>query len=107
MIAGLHVPVIPSVEAVGNTGATDPAQNAGIAAKVGVIGLVISTVIVVCTPQVAPVGVKVYVVEPSADVLIVAGDHVPVMPLLEVNGNVGAVALRQSGPMASKTGVTA
>ena len=59
MSAGLQVPVMPSVEAVGSTGATDPAQNAGIAAKVGVIGSVISTVIVVGTPQVAPVGVKV------------------------------------------------
>ena len=44
--------------------------------------------------------------EPSADVLIVAGDQVPVMPLLEVSGSAGAVAFRQSGPMASKTGVT-
>ena len=50
---------MPSVEAVGKTGATDPAQKAGMAAKVGVIGSVISTVIVVGTPQVAPVGVKV------------------------------------------------
>ena len=106
MVAGLHVPVIPLVDVVSNTGATDPAQNAGIAAKVGVIGSVISTVIVVGTPQVAPVGVKVYVVEPSADVLIVAGDQVPVIPLLEVSGSAGAVAFRQSGPMASKTGVT-
>ena len=51
--------MIPLVDVVSNTGATDPVQNAGIAAKVGVIGSVISTVIVVGTPQVAPVGVKV------------------------------------------------
>ena len=106
MVAGLHVPVIPLVDVVSNTGATDPAQNAGIAAKVGVIGLVISTVIVVGTPQVAPVGVKVYVVEPSAEVLMVAGDQVPVIPLLEVSGKVGAVVFRQIAPIASKAGVT-
>ena len=47
------------VEVVGSTGAVVPEQKSGIAAKVGVIGSVISTVIVVGTPQVAPVGVKV------------------------------------------------
>ena len=57
--AGLHVPVIPLVELVGNIGATDPAQKAGIAAKLGVTGSEIVTVMVVGTPQVAPVGVKV------------------------------------------------
>ena len=57
--AGDQVPVIPLVELVGSTGATEPAQNAGIAAKLGVIGSEIVTVIVVGTPQVAPVGVKV------------------------------------------------
>ena len=57
--AGLHVPVMPLVEVVGNTGAVEPAQKSGIALKVGVIWLEISTVIVVGTPQVAPVGVKV------------------------------------------------
>ena len=57
--AGLHVPVMPLVELVGNVGATEPAQNAGIATKLGVIGSEIVTVMVVGTPQVAPVGVKV------------------------------------------------
>ena len=37
MVAGLHVPVIPFVDVVSNSGATDPAQNAGIAAKVGML----------------------------------------------------------------------
>mgnify|MGYP006262631575 CR=1 FL=1 len=45
-------------------------------------------------------------VVPSVEVLMVAGNQVPVIPLLEVAGNAGAVLLRQSGPMASKTGVT-
>jgi hypothetical protein len=37
-------------------------------------------------------GVKVYVVVPTTEVLIVAGLHVPVMPLFDVVGNNGAVA---------------
>ena len=47
--AGLHVPVIPLVEVVGNVGADEPEQNAGIAANAGVIlGVtVISRVVVV------------------------------------------------------------
>jgi hypothetical protein len=34
--------------------------------------------------------VKVYVVVPIADVLMVVGDHEPVIPLLDVPGNAGA-----------------
>ena len=58
-MAGAHVPVMPLVEVVGSTGAVVPAQKSGIALKVGVIWLEISTVMVVGTPQVAPVGVNV------------------------------------------------
>ena len=46
-----------------------------------------------------------YVVVPSADVLMVAGAQVPVMPLLDIAGNAGAAAFTQSGPMAVNTGV--
>ena len=48
-VAGDHVPVIPLVEVVGNVGAEEPEQNAGIAANAGVIlGVtVISRVVVV------------------------------------------------------------
>jgi len=38
-------------------------------------------------------------------VLIVAGDHVPVIPLVDVVDNAGAVLFRQSGPIAVKIGV--
>ena len=38
-------------------------------------------------------------------VLIVAGDHVPVIPLVDVVGKAGAVLFRQSGPIAAKAGV--
>src|SRR5690606_17595438 len=39
--------------------------------------------------------------------MIVAGFHLPVMPLVDVNGSSGAVAFKHSGPIASKTGTTA
>ena len=44
---------------------------------------------------------------PSADVLITAGDHVPVIALLDVSGNAGAVLFRQISPITSKVGVVA
>ena len=38
-------------------------------------------------------------------VLIVAGDHVPVIPLVDVVDNAGAMLFWQSGPIAAKAGV--
>jgi hypothetical protein len=52
-------------------------------------------------------GVKVYVVIPSVAVLIVAGLHVPEIPLFELTGNKGGAAFRQSGPIGVKAGVMA
>ena len=67
-------------------------MNVGISCDVMVISIVV-------TLAHWPVfGVKVYVVVPVADVLIVAGDHVPVIPLVDVVGKIGAVAFWQSGP---------
>ena len=43
---------------------------------------------------------------PIADVLIVAGLQVPVIPLADVNGSEGATELRQSDPNGLKVGVT-
>jgi len=51
-------------------------------------------------------GVNVYVVVPVTDVLIVAGLHVPVILLLDVAGNNGAVEFWQSGPTCVNVGVT-
>jgi hypothetical protein len=48
--------------------------------------------------------VKVYVLVPATDVEIVAGLHVPEIPLFEMDGNVGATPLRHNGPMLSNTG---
>ena len=44
-------------------------------------------------------------VVPAVVVLIVAGDHVPVIPLVDVVSKAGAVLFRQSGPIAAKAGV--
>jgi len=45
------------------------------------------------------------VVFPAVVVLIVAGDHVPVIPLVDVAGKAGAMLFWQSGPIAAKAGV--
>ena len=39
-------------------------------------------------------------------VLITAGDHVPVIPLAEINGNTPGVAFKQYGPNCVKLGAT-
>ena len=44
-------------------------------------------------------------VVPAVVVLIVAGDHVPVIPLVDVVSKAGAMLFRQSGPIATKAGV--
>ena len=38
MAAGFQLPMIPFKEVVAKTGATEPIQNAGIAAKLGTVG---------------------------------------------------------------------
>ena len=50
----------------------------------------ITIAIVAILPHCPGFGVKVYVVVPSADVLMVAGFHVPVILLFDVAGNAGA-----------------
>ena len=48
-----------------------------------------------------------YVCEPTADVLITAGAHVPVMggPLVELSGSIPGVVFWQYGPNCVKVGV--
>ena len=43
---------------------------------------------------------------PLAVLLTTAGDQVPVMPLVDVNGSTGAVEPSQIGAIATKVGVT-
>ena len=87
---GFHVPLTPLLEVPGNVGAVLFWQSGPICVNVGVTWLVITIFIVTGIAQPAA-GVKVYVVVPAVDVLIVDGFHVPLTPLLEVPGNVGAV----------------
>jgi hypothetical protein len=47
----------------------------------------------------------VYKIEPTADVLMVAGDQVPVIPLLELVGRRPGVAFKQYGPNCVNVGV--
>jgi hypothetical protein len=77
-----------------------PEQMGAMAVKVGVVGVVTFTVIVVVVAQRPAVGVNVYVV---VAVLFTAGDHVPVTPLLEVVGRV-MVPPEQIGAMAVNVG---
>jgi hypothetical protein len=61
------------------------------ALKAGVTSGVITTSIVVTLPHWPAAGVNVYVAVPATEVLIIAGFHVPVIPLLDVVGSAGAV----------------
>ena len=76
----------PLVDVVGNTGAVVPAQKAAIGSNVGTV--VRSTVTVklwVCEVRHCPgVAVKVYTNIPAVAVLIIAGDQLPVTPIIFV-----------------------
>ena len=73
-------------------------------------GIICGLIVIVSVAVVAhcpAAGVKVYVVGPAVAVLIVAGLHVPLIPLVEVAGKAGAPEFWHSGPIAAKVGVTA
>ena len=91
IVAGLHVPGIPLFDVVGNVGAALFWHTGPIAVNVGVICGSIVMLSVAVIAHCPTDGVNVYVVVPAVAVLIVAGLHVPVMPLFEVVGNAGAV----------------
>ena len=107
MVAGLQVPVIPLLEVAGNAGAVLFRQSGPMASKTGVTEVAMVMDKVAGSAQAPAAGVKVYTVVPTVLVLITAGDQVPAIPLLEVNGNAGAVLLRQISPITSKVGVVA
>ena len=58
-VAGNHVPVIPFVEVVGSTGATEPEHMAATAANVGVVCALTVTDRVVVVAHCPAFGVKV------------------------------------------------
>ena len=105
IVAGLQVPVMPLVEVVGSAGAVLFWQSGPIAVNAGVICGSIVMINVACIAHCPADGVKVYVVVVAIAVLIVAGLHVPVIPLVEVVGSAGAVEFWQSGPIAVNAGV--
>ena len=101
-IAGDQIPVIPLVDIVGNADKVDPLHIGPNAVKVGVkFGFTVIDTDVVVAHKPA-VGVKVYKV---VAVLFIAGDHVPVIPLIEVVGKADNAAPVQIGATAAKVGV--
>ena len=106
MAAGAQVPVIPLFDTNGNAGAILFWHSGPIAVNVGVTRV---EIVMLTEPVVAhcpAVGVNVYVVVPTVDVLITAGDQVPVIPSTEVPGSNVGTAFWQNGPIAAKVGVT-
>ena len=103
-VAGDQVPVIPLVDVVGNVGAVDPLHIGFIAANDGIMLEETVTVSVVVVAHWPASGVNVYV--PVVVLSTVAGDQVPVIPLIDVVGNTGAVDPLHIGAMAVKVGVT-
>ena len=57
--------------------------------------MVMVTIKLAGVAQLPAVGVNVYVVFPSTEVLMLTGFHVPVIPSFEVVGNAGAVEFWQ------------
>lgn len=94
LIAGLHVPLIPLVEVVGNVN-DPPAQIAGTCVNAGTVELLFTvTVMVVAEAHCPAFGVNVYVV---VVVLLIAGLQVPLIPLPEVAGSVNDPPVQIAG----------
>jgi hypothetical protein len=105
IVAGLHVPVMPLIDVAGNDGAVEFWQSGPIAVNVGVTCGLIVTLNVAVVAHCPAAGVNVYVVVPATAVLITAGFHVPMMPLLEVDGSAGAAEFWQSAAIDVNVGV--
>jgi uncharacterized protein YcgI (DUF1989 family) len=86
LIAGDHVPMYPLLDVVGILSAS-PEQIVATCANVDVVGWLTVTVIVAVVAHCPAAGVNVYVV---VAVLLIAGDHVPMYPLLDVVGILSA-----------------
>ena len=91
MVDGFHVPVMPLFDVVGKVGAVAFWHSGAIAVNAGISCGLIVMFSVVGVAHWPVVGVNVYVVVPAVLVLMVDGFHIPVMPLLDVVGNAGAV----------------
>ena len=95
MLAGLHVPAIPSFDVGGSAGAVKFWHSGPIASNVGESLLTIVTFKEAGFAQLPAVGVNVYVVVPRTDVLMLAGLQVPVIPSFDVEGSAGTVVVWQ------------
>jgi hypothetical protein len=108
MLAGLHIPLIPSIDVRGSAGAVVFWQYEF--AMVGNVGVTVPTIVIfkeTGVAQLPAVGVNVYVVVPGIETLILAGFHVPAIPSFEVEGSAGAVEFWQyEFAMVGKVGVT-
>ncbi len=100
-IAGVHVPVIPLIEVVGNV-KVPPLHIGAMALNDGVINGFTVTIILKVVAHCPAAGVKVYVV---VAVLFIAGLQVPVTPLDDVVGKVNVPPL-QIGAIAANWVVT-
>ena len=100
--AGVQVPVIVLLEVPGNVNAV-PEHFGVICVNVGVVLELTAMVIEVTFAHCPAVGVKVYVV---VAVLFKAGNHVPVILLLDVNGKAFKVPPIQMALTCIKVGVT-
>jgi hypothetical protein len=92
MLAGLHVPVIPSFDVDGSAGTVVFWQYEFV--MVGKVGGTMPTIVIfkeAGLEQLPADGVNMYVTVPRADVLIVAGFHVPGIPSFDVGGSAGGV----------------
>jgi hypothetical protein len=92
MLAGFHVPVIPSFDVEGSTGAVVFWQYEF--AKVGKVGETMPTIVMfkkAGVEQPPADGVNVYVTVPRAVVLMVAGFQVPGIPSFDTGGSAGGV----------------
>jgi hypothetical protein len=92
MLAGLHVPAIPSLDVEGSAGTVVFWQYEFVI--VGKVGETMPTIVMFKEAGVAQPpadGVNVYVTVPSADVLMSAGFHVPAIPSFDVGSSAGGV----------------
>ena len=91
-LAGFHVPVTPSFDTSGNAGAGAFWQYEFV--MVGKVGATTLTIVMfneAGVEQLPADGVNVYVNVPRADVLMLDGFHVPVIPSFDTSGNIGGV----------------
>lgn len=101
--AGDQTPVMPLVDVVGSGDKIAPEQIDVTPENVGIVLLLTVTVRVVVEAHCPAFGVKVYVV---VTVLFNAGNHIPVIPFVEVVGSGDKGVPKQIGEMALNIGNT-